>query len=100
MTYRFGYDGIFEMNDSTSGQRWSGNWSYTQARTDLEINLHFGPNRLIQIIRLHTSQCTETSLTALWTDEIAKNIPVTWRACNSDLVCTCLPRITPPVLVK
>ena len=87
MTYRFGSDGSFEMNNSTSGQRWSGNWSYTQARTDLEINLYFGPNRLIQIIRLQTIQCTETNLTARWTgtpdrDEIARDIPVQYQVCK------------------
>ena len=82
MTYRFGSDGSFEMSNSTSGQRWSGNWSYTQARTDLEINLHFGPNRLIQIIRLHTIYCTETNLTARWTDEIAHEIPVQCPVCK------------------
>lgn len=83
MTYRFGSDGSFEMNSIPSGQRWSGNWSYTQARTDLEIDLHFGPNQLIQIIRLQTIQCTETKLTALWTDEIAQQIPMEWKACKN-----------------
>lgn len=82
MTYRFGSDGNFEMSNSTSGQRWSGNWLYTQARTDREINLHFGPNQLIQIIHLPTIHCTEIKLTALWTDEIAHEIPVQCQVCQ------------------
>ena len=84
MAYRFGSDGSFEMTNSPLHQRWSGNWSYTQARTDLEINLHSGPNRLIQLIRLQTIHCTETNLTALWTDEIAHEIPVQCQVCQSN----------------
>lgn len=84
MTYRFGSDGRFEMNNSRSGQRWGGNWSYTQARTDLEINLHSGPNRLIQLIRLQAIHCTNTMLTARWTDEIAHAIPTRCQVCQLD----------------
>ena len=99
MAYRFDADGSFTMR-STTGTVWGGNWSYTQPLTDIEINLRYGPNRLIQIIRLQHIQRTDSTITAIWTDEIAKEIPVSWQACDFDLPCTCPPRIPPPVLVK
>lgn len=83
MNYRFDADGSFTMSSAKSGQTWGGSWSYTQDRIDLEINLHYGSNRLIQIIRLRGIQCTQTGLTARWTDELAQVIPFECFPCTS-----------------
>lgn len=82
-TYQFKADGSFRMTNPQTEKVWSGSWFYRNAstRTELEIDLRFGPNNQIQIIQLKAIDCLSTKLSASWTDEIAHEIPVAWQAC-------------------
>jgi hypothetical protein len=81
-TYHFAPDGLFTMQ-ATTGESWGGHWSYAPNSADIEINLRYGPDKTIQIIHLGDIQYDATELTARWSDEISRNIPLFWKPCSN-----------------
>lgn len=82
MSYQFEPDGRFFMRDA-SGNIWGGYWRHTPDLPGIDIILHHGPDRRIQHISLRELRYDHTQLTATWTDEISRTLPVIWKPCTT-----------------